>query len=194
MAAARRHKENLVQAAAQLFRKQGYSATGLNEILKTSGAPKGSLYHYFPEGKESLAAAAVKHAGSAGSRTLRDLKAQTTSPTDFIIAYCGLLSGWLEDSDFTSGCPIATTVLETSPQSTAIQRAGAAVFEDWADIITQIYCEAGCNENEAAGYAVLCIASLEGALIVARATLSVKPITTIRDHLVAQMAARETGS
>jgi len=56
-------KESLLTTAAKLFQQKGYSATGLNEIVTESGTPKGSLYHYFPQGKLQLAIEAVNFAG-----------------------------------------------------------------------------------------------------------------------------------
>ena len=185
MAAARKHKDNLVQTAAELFRKQGYSGTGLNQILESSGAPKGSLYHYFPLGKESLGAAAVTMAGKTASNTLLQLKANSVSPADFISQYCNLLAKWMEDSGFSSGCPIATTVLETCPESISIQRAGAEVFEDWIGIIEQVYLADALSKEHARESAVSCVASLEGALILARTFSSVDPILTVKANLMA---------
>ena len=63
MPAVPKHREPITDAAVRLFRRKGYAATGLNEIVEVSGAPKGSLYHYFPEGKASIAVAAVEEAG-----------------------------------------------------------------------------------------------------------------------------------
>ena len=54
MGAPSRHRSNILNAAVTLFRRRGYAATGLADILQLSGAPKGSLYHYFPQGKEQL--------------------------------------------------------------------------------------------------------------------------------------------
>ena len=48
-------KEMFLHTASTLFAIKGYHATGINEILKKSQAPKGSLYYYFPHGKEQLA-------------------------------------------------------------------------------------------------------------------------------------------
>ena len=56
-----------------LFRRNGYAATGTNEIVAVSGAPKGSLYHYFPAGKAEIAAEAVTYAGGVVEATLKAL-------------------------------------------------------------------------------------------------------------------------
>src|SRR5271165_4876433 len=74
------HRQAIVRAAVALFRKQGFAATGLNEILSRSGAPKGSLYHYFPGGKAELGEAAVRQAGATVTRTLSALRDETPGP------------------------------------------------------------------------------------------------------------------
>ena len=56
-------REEILQATTALLEKQGSHATGLNEIIRESGAPKGSLYYYFPEGKDQLVSEAVLVAG-----------------------------------------------------------------------------------------------------------------------------------
>ena len=76
MAQLPRHRRAIVETAVRLFRKQGYAATGLNQIVEESGAPKGSLYHYFPDGKLAIAAEAVRLAGETVQRTLTELAEQ----------------------------------------------------------------------------------------------------------------------
>jgi TetR/AcrR family transcriptional repressor of lmrAB and yxaGH operons len=58
-----KHRAAIIAAASRLFRRQGYAGTGVNDIVALSGAPKGSLYHYFPKGKEQIAEEAVLFAG-----------------------------------------------------------------------------------------------------------------------------------
>ena len=55
-----RTRARLTAATAALLQKQGYHATGLAEIVATAGAPRGSVYFYFPGGKEALACAAIQ--------------------------------------------------------------------------------------------------------------------------------------
>jgi TetR/AcrR family transcriptional repressor of lmrAB and yxaGH operons len=183
MAKAAQHKERLVVTAANLFRKKGYAATGLNEILANSGAPKGSLYHYFPEGKEALGAAAVAAAGAVVVRTLKELKTESDDGGEFVTRYCELLAGWMEDSGFQSGCPIATTVLETCPGSTAIQQASKAVFDSWISVIAQVFVDDGMESRQASINAELTIATIEGALILCRVQSSADPIRRMAQQI-----------
>jgi TetR/AcrR family transcriptional repressor of lmrAB and yxaGH operons len=184
MAKAAQHKQRLIITAANLFRKKGYAATGLNEILAGSGAPKGSLYHYFPEGKDALGAAAVTAAGTVVAKTLAGLRAESDDAGQFINRYCELLAGWMEGSGFQSGCPIATTVLETCPNSAAIQQASKAVFESWITVIAHVFIDDGLDHAQAEASAELTIATIEGALILCRVQCSADPIRRIAKQIV----------
>ena len=137
------HKQNLVRTAMRLFRRQGYASTGLQQIVAESGAPKGSLYHYFPSGKEALGEAAIGMAGGLIREMLADLAARHGEPKAFVRAYCKVMAGWMEESGFHSGCPIATTLLETAPQSPAITAAGRRAIDGWIDVVARRAREGG---------------------------------------------------
>jgi TetR/AcrR family transcriptional repressor of lmrAB and yxaGH operons len=179
MPAAPKHKANLVDTAVTLFRRQGYAATGLNQIIALSGAPKGSLYHYFPGGKEALGAAAVALAGEVVARTLERLRRDTGGGGPFIQRYCELLAKWMEDSDFHSGCPIATTLLETCPDSAAIRTAGEQAIESWIAVMQQAIDPASRDPDASRSTALLVISAVEGALILARTSASAEPINRV---------------
>ena len=57
-------KDRIVGAGAELFRRQGYTGTGVKQIVAEANAPFGSLYHFFPGGKEELGAATIRHSGA----------------------------------------------------------------------------------------------------------------------------------
>src|SRR3954467_10507810 len=111
-------RERLLDSAVDLLQRQGYHGTGLNELLERSEAPRGSLYHYFPGGKEQIGAEAIARAGdqpaAAGvhlaAAVVRLLRARP-SVADAVEALAGLLAAGLEASDFERGCPVATTAL-----------------------------------------------------------------------------------
>ncbi len=185
MGAAARHREKLIGSAITLFRRQGYAATGLNEILALSGAPKGSLYHYFPKGKEELGAEAVRQAGAAVTAVLGQLRDSTTTAPQFIEAYCTLLGGWVEKSGYSEGCPIATTLLETVPQSERIAAAGRAAFDEWTAIIAAVHQRDGMAPEAARARAGLDLAAIEGALLLMRVQQSPAPLQNVARALSA---------
>jgi TetR/AcrR family transcriptional repressor of lmrAB and yxaGH operons len=176
---AAQHKQNLVRTAMRLFRRQGYASTGLQQIVAESGAPKGSLYHYFPSGKEALGAAAVELAGGLMGETLAELAARHPKPRPFLRAWCRTLAGWMEESGFRSGCPIATTLLENAPQSPSITAAGRRAVDGWIEIVAGVLAKGGLAPREARSRAQLAIAAIEGALILARIRRSTRPILDV---------------
>ena len=173
------HRENLVRTAMRLFRQQGYASTGLQQILADSGAPRGSLYYYFPSGKESLGEAAIELAGSMIRDMLADLAARHRSPKAFTQAYCKVIAGWMEESEFRSGCPIATVLLETAPASPVITAAGQHAIDSWVDVIAEVLTGEDLSKQASRTKAQLIIAAMEGALLVARVRQSTRPILDV---------------
>lgn len=160
------HKANLTYAAIALFRRQGFAATGLKQILQESQTPKGSLYHYFPGGKEELGAEAIVVAGAIVARTLSGLARESVSFADFLSRYLYMLASWLEESDYRDGCPIATTLLECVPDSYLMRQAGEQVLADWTAIIAEVLSREGEVDAERRAAGVL--AAAEGALLISR--------------------------
>jgi TetR/AcrR family transcriptional regulator, lmrAB and yxaGH operons repressor len=178
----------------RLFRRQGYAGTGLQQILAESGAPKGSLYHFFPDGKEALAEAAVELAGDMiGEMLTAHAARHPADPGRFVEAYGNTLAQWMEESGFRSGCPIATTLLETTPGSEPMRRRGQAVFDGWIDIIAGVYRNSGMHKAQALGRAQSLIAAMEGALILARVRRSTTPIRAVVRTFQSLATARPDG-
>jgi TetR/AcrR family transcriptional regulator, lmrAB and yxaGH operons repressor len=187
MSAPPRHRGAIVRAAAMLFRRNGYAATGINEIAEVSGAPKGSLYHYFPGGKDQIAEAAVRFAGTVVVTTLEKLAQEHDTAAAMIRAYCKLLAGWMAKSGFRDGCPIATTLLEAAPQSTEMAAAGRDAFAGWCAVIARALVRDGFGKAEAKRLSTLTVSSLEGALILARVEASARPIEDVAKALGAAL-------
>jgi TetR/AcrR family transcriptional repressor of lmrAB and yxaGH operons len=169
MAMPRSSRERLLDAAVDLLQRQGYHGTGLNELLERSEAPRGSLYHYFPGGKEQIGAEAIARAGGQVAAAVAHLLRAKPSVADAVEALAGLLAAGLEASDFERGCPVATTALEVTPRSEPIRAAVQASFESWLAPLRERLETAGFDRLQAARRADLAIATLEGALVLARA-------------------------
>lgn len=179
MAKAALHKEKLIETAMRLFRRSGYSGVGLQEILKESGAPKGSLYYYFPSGKEALGEAALRLGGSKMLALFEALAAEHKSPSAFIMAYCEQMAEWMEESEFRSGSPITTTILETVPDSALIQTASQEVMDNWLEVISGVYLNNGATQADAMLRAETLIAAVDGALVQCRVRGSRAPLDNI---------------
>ena len=193
MPAVPKHRQPIVDAAVTLFRRQGYAGSGLNDIVDASGAPKGSLYHYFPAGKASIAVAAVEEAGRRVAETMAKLASETSSTADLLRAHARLLSGWMRKSGFRDGCPITTVLLELAPKDRGVAEAGRKAYANRIDVIKSKLITDGFSPIRAERIAVLCVATLQGALIQARVERSGTPIETAADELAKLLEAKSLG-
>lgn len=183
MSAVARHREAIVQTASRLFRQQGYAATGLNQIVAESGAPKGSIYHYFPQGKQAIAVEAVGWAGERVAATLHSLAAEEADAGHILRRYAQLLAGWMAESGFTDGCPIATTVLETVPGVEPVRRAAAAALSSWSRVFAVALQAHGVAQAKADRLATTAVAVIEGALIQARVAVDAQPLQDAAEEM-----------
>ena len=189
MPATPKHRQPIIDAAVTLFRRQGYSATGLNDIVDASGAPKGSLYHYFPDGKPSIAVAAVAEAGRRVARTVAELAKDAGSTGELIRAHARLLAGWMQKSGFRDGCPITTVLLELAPRDRAVAQAGREAYTARLAILTERLIADGIAPERARRLAGLCVSAIQGALIQARVERSGAPIEIAADELARMLDA-----
>lgn len=171
-----KHRAPIIDASITLFRRQGFARTGVNDIVDLCGAPKGSLYHYFPEGKVSIAVAAVEEAGQRVAATLHDLSERSPDTPTLLTAHADLLVKWLRASDFRDGCPITTVLLELAPQERGVTAAGRKAYGDRIRILRDKLLADGHRPERAQSLAQLCTSALQGALVQARVERSGKPI------------------
>ena len=125
-----RSRAALVDTAALLFRRQGYAATGVNQILEIADVKAGSLYHHFPAGKQELAAAVVDSVGAAIERRLRELLDNGSPVSDIVDGWIDLLASGLA-GDQRDGCPIEPIATESVNASQQVRDASARAFGGW---------------------------------------------------------------
>ena len=104
-------RERMIRTASRLFRRQGYASTSLSEVVEKSQAPRGSIYHHFPGGKEELAREAIALAARGVQRQIRQLAGSAREPGQLVRLLFSAFSHALEKSDFREGCPLATLAL-----------------------------------------------------------------------------------
>jgi TetR/AcrR family transcriptional repressor of lmrAB and yxaGH operons len=184
-----KHRDAIVDAAVRLFRQKGYAATGLADIVEASGAPKGSLYHYFPGGKAAIGEAAVREAGRRILETVRELSASAASAGDLVKAHADRLAGWMMRSGYRDGAPMTTVLLENAPDDGPITVAGREALQLWSDELTLRLQADGIDRERARGLASLTIAALDGALLQARVEQSARPLQVAAEELAALFAA-----
>ncbi len=187
-------RARLVEASAELFRRQGYSGTGLKAILAASQAPYGSLYHFFPGGKEELGVAAL----AAGGRTyLALVEAIYADGVDVAAATRNFFEGAavvVEASDYADACPVATVALEVASVSEPMRQAAADAFESWLVALADRFTAAGITPGRSRELAVELFCLIEGAFLLARATRDVEPIHIAGRTAVAAVTAALSSS
>jgi TetR/AcrR family transcriptional repressor of lmrAB and yxaGH operons len=168
---------------ALLLHRQGYAATGLNQVLGESSAPRGSLYFHFRGGKPQLAAEAIGFGGNATAHVIERILDSTDDTLAAFDALVELFGRRLAESDWQLGCALATVTLETAAVDERLAAACRTGFDSWIDPLRRRLAAAGVPEPDAAELATLILATLEGGLILARARRDLEPLDQIRRQL-----------
>ncbi|GAA2504345.1 TetR/AcrR family transcriptional regulator [Actinocorallia cavernae] len=174
-------RERMVFSAAQLIRRDGVNATGMREVAAHAGAPRGSLQHYFPGGKEQLVGEAVAWAGRYAGKRIGRFVEQLAEPTPSAL-FAAMAAQWTEEYDrdgFGAGCPVAAAAVDRAASDDAVRAAVAAAFTTWRTPLAEALTTMGAPADRAADLATLMISALEGAILMARAERDVRPLTTV---------------
>jgi len=171
-------RERMVRSAAQLIRRKGVSGTGMREIVTEADAPRGSLQHYFPGGKEEIVSDALLWAGEvmAGQvrRGLSELKSRTPSAL-----LASIVDSWrreLTEAQFSAGCPLVAAAADTAATSEQLRQVLRRAFDGWLQPLSEGLVDLGVPPERADDLAVVVIAALEGAIILARIRRDLTPL------------------
>src|SRR5215212_10665074 len=169
-------KDRLVGASAELFRRQGYSGTGVKQILAEASAPFGSLYHHFPGGKEELGAETIRRSGYLYGMLFAEIVAPAPDLLTGVGDFFAGAARTLVETDYADACPIATVALEVSSVSEPMREACADVFNAWIAGATERFAQEGLDRDRARAHALHFLTALEGAFVLARALRSTEPL------------------
>ena len=189
-----RTRARLTAATATLLQKQGYHATGLAEIVATSGAPRGSLYFYFPGGKEALACAALEAAGGEWRRRIEALIDHAPDLGSAVVHVCTTLAADLEASGYADGCPLATVALEAAGTSDAVRATVAAHYDGWIGALATRIEARGVPTAGARRLAQFALSAIEGSLILAKVARSRQPLLDTGETLRAMIGLMPAAS
>jgi TetR/AcrR family transcriptional repressor of lmrAB and yxaGH operons len=181
----RASREAFIASTGRLLRRQGYAATGVNEIVGRSGAPRGSLYFHFPGGKEELAVAAMERTGAELRGAIATVIGSRPRASESLGDLIDGLAAGLEASGYRDGCPIATVTLEAAASCEPLRLAAEAVFDSWLLELERGLLAEGLSAEAAARRALFVLAAIEGALLLARARKDPAPLRAVREELAA---------
>ena len=186
-------KERILDATAELFRRYGYTGTGLKQIVATANAPFGSLYHFFPNGKEQLGEEVIRWSGDV---YLQLIAAVCDPAPDVVTAIGDFFAGaaaHLRETDYADACPIATIALEVASVSEPLRQATADVFALWIADITARFEAVGVDPRRARELGFEALGALEGAFVLSRAMRSTDALEIGGRAVVASVRAAVPG-
>jgi AcrR family transcriptional regulator len=178
-------RERIVDASAELFRRQGYSATGVKQIVTAAQAPFGSLYHHFPGGKEQVGAEAIRRSGALYELLIPAVFDPAPDLVSAVRAFFEGAAEHLRETGYEDACPIATVALEVSSHSETMRQACADVFESWIAAGVPRFTAAGLDPDQARELVIAMISALEGAFVLARATRSTEALHIAGEQMAA---------
>jgi AcrR family transcriptional regulator len=184
-------RERMIVSTALLVRERGARATSLDAVLEHSGAPRGSVYHHFPGGREQLLREATDYAGEYVAQRLERNVAE-----DPLAALDSLLEEYrarLLASDFRAGCPVVAVAVESGEDGPDLRDHVVAAFDRWRQVFARGFAAAGIDEGRAEELALLVVSGFEGALILSRAYKDLGPLESmvreIGGRIEAELAA-----
>jgi TetR/AcrR family transcriptional repressor of lmrAB and yxaGH operons len=182
---ARGVRERMVGSAVDLLARRGLQSTSFSEVLERSGAPRGSIYHHFPDGKDQMIGAALD---AAGGRAIELLDRKSGAPAEEVATW--FLHIWREvliRGRFEAGCAVlAVAVAADSPE---LLDQTARVFRTWRRRLAELLEQGGLRAADAQRFAAVLVAASEGAVVLARAEQSLEPFDLVAEQLLEQVRA-----
>jgi TetR/AcrR family transcriptional repressor of lmrAB and yxaGH operons len=172
----------MVSSAAALIAAHGMNATSFSEVLADSGAPRGSIYHHFPDGKKELVTAAVHLTAESVLAYMRAHAADT--PDGVLRTFVGLWRHVVNTSGGSAGCAVAGVAIDLDPTDVDLIEAVRSTFRSWTDLLAEQLDQVGIPRRQAEPVALMALAAMEGALILCRAQGNAEPLDTIEEQLL----------
>lgn len=171
-------RERLVGSAAELIQRRGVSGVGLREVVAHARAPRGSLQHYFPGGKNQLVTEALAHADRVGGHPLRCGVAAGDTPTELLAGWCRWWRRRLATTGYAAGCPLVAAVADDAGVTAARD-----ALMSWQAEVASVLVRSGHSPERAASLASVVVSAVEGAVVLARAQRSLEPLDAVEREL-----------
>jgi AcrR family transcriptional regulator len=180
------------RAAAAQFARRGYAGTGLKQIATEAPAPFGSIYHFFPGGKDDLAEDMIRTTGPQFMRLVLGVLAERDDPVEAVEHTFAAAARDLAANDYADGCPIATMALDVASTNDRLRAAAADVFEEWTDGGIAWFARWTGDAARAADLARTMIMITEGAFLLSRTTRDPEPLHAAGRSMAALLRAART--
>ncbi|MET9230098.1 TetR/AcrR family transcriptional regulator [Lentzea sp. NPDC003310] len=176
-------KQRMLDSAVLLLRERGAAGVTVDAVLAHSGAPRGSVYHHFPGGRNELVLGAVRQAGDYIAAMVRDSAAEgdVEQMVDRLVAF------WkraLVKTDYRAGCPVAAMAMDSRDVVPDAGEVVREIFARWQASLVDALSGCGFAPDRARRLATLIVSAIEGAIILCRARRDLGPL----DDVLAEIA------
>jgi len=183
-----RARTSMVRSAAELIQRRGVNATSFSEIIAASGAPRGSIYHHFPNGKNQVASEAIRSIAEPMLRHQGECRAKR--PAGVLDWFIDIWRQVVLASDGARGCVVAGVALDTPPTEQELMQLVRTTFRDFIDLLGRQLHAAGETKARSRAIATAAVAGMEGAMILCRAEGSVEPLDVVAAELHRLLGAK----
>ena len=163
----------MIDTAIDLMRAYGLSGTGINDIVRESGAPKGSMYHFFPGGKAQIAAESLSLYAERVGKFMDDALSGQDRPEDKVRALFAAFANRVEHGRFLQSCAVGAVSLDLGEDDDTIRGVVRTALAKWEAILAKQF-DLG-SQQRSESFAGLLLTAIEGAYIRCRAERSSAP-------------------
>lgn len=185
-------RQRVVAQAATIFNVSGYAGTAISDIMAATGLEKGGIYRHF-ESKEQLALAAFDYAAGQVRERFASALSGHAHTADQLLAFLAVFRSYAEHPPLAGGCPVLNTAIESDDTNPALRARVRAVIDEWRGAIRTLV-RTGITRGEirpnvdADQLALLVIATMEGAVMLARVLDDAAPLEQAYTHLATYIA------
>lgn len=182
-------RKKMLVSAAQVMRERGAAGVTIDEVLARSGAPRGSVYYHFPDGRNQILAEALRYSGDSITAMIDD--AAGWGARALLREFVEFWERLLTEGDFAAGCPVVAAAIGSDDGDPNLSGEAGAILGRWCTALTRAFVNDGFDDDDASSLAVMSIAALEGAIVLSRSRHSIDPLRQVGDQLEFLVKARE---
>lgn len=179
----------MLVTAVDVLRERGAAGVTIDEVLARSGAPRGSVYYHFPQGRSQLLIEALDYAGNSITDVIE--AAADRGGLALVRQFVAFWERALSGSDYTAGCPVMAAAISATEDDSILAVAAGEIFARWRDALSQTFHNDGFDAADAGSLAVMCIAALEGAVALCRSAGNAEPLHQVGGQLEFLIKSRE---
>jgi AcrR family transcriptional regulator len=130
-------RRRMLASAVEVLRERGAAGVTIDEVLARSRAPRGSVYHHFPGGRNQILIEALQYAGESMTSAIDN--AASDGPMALLHQFTDMWEDVLRDSDFTAGCPVVAAAISTADEDPQLSADAAEIFDRWRTALTRSF-------------------------------------------------------